>query len=64
MIPLGLTEAESATDAAVQTKVHASRTTLIISNEQMNNIKKFGSLIKGVGETNWTWSRRTKILIS
>ena len=50
MIPLGLTAAASATDA-VQKKVHVSRTTLIISNEEMEDIKKFGSMIKGVSET-------------
>ena len=39
VIPLGLTEAAPATDAVVQKKVHASRTTLIISNEQMKDIR-------------------------
>ena len=46
VIPLGLTEAAPATDDFVQKKVHVSRTTFIISNEQMKDIKKFGSLIK------------------
>ena len=50
-IPLGLTAAASATDAAVKKKVHISRTTLIISNEEIQDIKKLGSLIKGVSET-------------
>ena len=40
LVLLGLTEAES-TDAAIQKKLFGSgRTTLIISNEEMNNINK------------------------
>ena len=66
-IPLGLTAAASATDAAIHNKMFrsgarplnlASRTTLIISNEEMQDIMKmvkslgkFGLLIKGVSET-------------
>ena len=65
LIPLGLTA--SATNAAIHMKMFgsgthpsdlASRTTLIISNEEMNDIMKIvkfleesGSLIKGVTQT-------------
>ena len=59
LIPLGLTAAASATDAAIHRKMFGSRvTTLIISNEEMNDIMKIvklieksGLLIKGVSET-------------
>ena len=41
LISLGLTAAVSATDAAIQKKIHSSETTvLIISNEEMENIMK------------------------
>ena len=41
LIPLGLTPAPSATDAAVHRKMFVSgTTTLIISNEEMNHIMK------------------------
>ena len=67
LIPLGLTAAASAADVAIHKKmfgsVHPSElasrmTTLIISNEEMNDIIKIvksleesGLLIKGVSET-------------
>ena len=59
LIPLGLTTAASATDAAIHKKMFGSvNTTLIISNEEMNDIMKIiksleesGLLIKGVSET-------------
>ena len=59
LIPLGLTAAASATDAAIHKKMFGSgTTTLIISNEEMNDIMKIiksleecGLLIKGVRET-------------
>ena len=59
LIPLGLTPAASATDAIIHKKMFGSSvTTLIISNEEMNNIMKIikslevsGLLIKGVSET-------------
>ena len=59
LIPLGLTAAASATDAAIHKKMFRSGfTTLIISNEEMNEIMKVinsleesGLLIKGVSET-------------
>ena len=59
LIPLGLTSAAQATDAAIQKKIFGSgTTTLIISNEKMNDIMKIfksleesGLLIKGIIET-------------
>ena len=59
LIPLGLTTAASATDAAIHKKMFGSgNTTLIISNEEMNDIMKIvksleesGLLINGVSET-------------
>ena len=56
---LGLTAAASATDAAINKKIFGSgTTTLIISNDEMNNILKIVKsledseiLLKGVGET-------------
>ena len=40
--PLGITAAASALDAGIQKKIHGSgNTTLIISNEEMNDITKF-----------------------
>ena len=59
MIPLGLTAAASATDAAIHKKMFVSGTaTLIISKEGINYMMKIiksleesGLLIKGVSET-------------
>ena len=59
MVPLGLTTAASATDAAIPKKIFGSKTaTLIFSNEDLNDImnivkplKDAGLLIKGVSET-------------
>ena len=59
LIPLGLTAAAAATDAAIHNKMFGSdTTTLIISNEEMNDIMEIiksleesGLLIKGVSET-------------
>ena len=59
LIPLGLMAAASATDAAIHKKLFGSGfTTLIISNEEMEDIMKIvksledsGLLIKGVSET-------------
>ena len=59
LIPLGLTAAAAATDAAIQKKIFESgMTTLIISNDKMDNVKcqivtsleGAGLLIKGVSE--------------
>ena len=59
LIPLRLPEAASARDAAIQKKIFASgMTTLIISNEEINNIvkrikslKESGLLMKVISET-------------
>ena len=59
LIPLGFTAAAAATDAAIQKKILGSgMTTLIISNEEMNDIMKIVKsydksdlLIKGVSKT-------------
>ena len=59
LIPLGLTAVASATDAAIQKKIFGSdMTTLIISNEEMDDIikivksiKESGLLKKGVSKT-------------
>ena len=59
LIQLGLTAAASAADAAIHKKIFgSSNTTLIVSNEEMNNIMKItksleksGLLIKGLSET-------------
>ena len=58
LIPLKLTAAASATDAAIHKKMFGSGVaTFIISNEEMNNMRmvksleESGLLIKGVGKT-------------
>ena len=59
LIPLGLTAEASATDAAIHKKMFKSgNVTLIISNEEMNDIMKIIKfleesrlLIKGISET-------------
>ena len=59
LIPLGVTVAASATNVAIHKKMFGSGlTTLIISNEEINDIMKIfksleesGLLIKGVSET-------------
>ena len=64
LIPLGLTAAASATDAGIHKKIlgsghnHPSSTTLIISNDEMEDVIKIvkfldnsGLLLKGVTET-------------
>ena len=59
LAPLGITAAASAIDAGIQKKIHGSgTTTLIISNEEMNDIIKIiqalensNILIKGVTKT-------------
>ena len=40
LAPLGVTAAASAIDGAIQKKIHESGTSLIISNEEMNDIMK------------------------
>ena len=62
LIPLGLTAAASAADAGIRKKIlgsgHNNNTTLIISNDEMDDILKIfkslensGVLLKGVSET-------------
>ena len=59
LAPLGITTAASAIDAGIQKKIHGSgTTTLIISNEEMNDITKIvqaledsNILLKGVTKT-------------
>ena len=59
LAPLGITTAASALDAGIQKKIHESgTTTLIISNEEMNDIMKIvqaleysNILLKGVTKT-------------
>ena len=59
LAPLGITTAASAIDAGIQEKIHGSgTTTLIISNEETNDIMKivqaledFNVLLKGVTKT-------------
>ena len=59
LAPLGITAAASALDAGIQKKIHGSgTTTLIISNEEMNDIIKIvqaledsNILLKGVTNT-------------
>ena len=59
LAPLGITAAASAIDAGIRKKIHSSRkTTLKISNEEMNNIMKIvqnledsNILLKGITKT-------------
>ena len=55
---LGITAAASAIDAGIQKKIHGTGTTLIISNEEMNDIIKIvqaledsGTLLKDITKT-------------
>ena len=58
LAPLGITAAASTIDAGIQEKIHVPETTLIISNEEMNDIMKIiqalensNILLKGVTKT-------------
>ena len=59
LAPLGITAAASAVDAGIQKKIHGSgTTTLIVSNEEMNDIMKIiqaledsNILLKGITKT-------------
>ena len=59
LVPLGITAAASGIDAGIQKKIHGSgTTTLIISNEEINDIMKIvqaledsNILLKGVTKT-------------
>ena len=60
LAPLGITAAASAIDGAIQKKVHGSgATTLIISNEEMNDIIK---IVQTLEDSNILWKRVTKTI--
>ena len=60
LIPLGLTAAASAADAGIQKKILGSgTTTLIISNEEMNDIMK---IIQALEDSNILLKRVTKTI--
>ena len=69
LAPLGITAAASALDAGIQNKIHDSgNTTLIISNEEMNNIMKIvqaledlNILLKGVTKTTKDETKEQKV---
>ena len=66
--PLGIIAAALAIDAEIQKKIHGSgTTTLIVSNEEMNNIIKIvqaledsNILLKGVTKNNQKWNKNKK----
>ena len=67
LIPLGLTTAVSETDAAIQIKIFGSGITLIISNEEMEDIMKIvkpfeesGLLIKWISKTDKNEAKKNK----
>ena len=68
LAPLGITAAASAFDAGIQKKVHGSETTtLIISNEEMNDIMNIlqaledsNILLKGITKTIKNETKRQK----
>ena len=51
LVPLRLTTSTSATVPAIQKKIFGLETTPVISNEEVDNIKKSGIVIKGVSKT-------------
>ena len=58
LVPLGLKAAASATDTTIRKKVFGSETTLVFSNEEIDDIKKIvkplrntGLFIKAISET-------------
>ena len=60
LAPLGITAAASAIDAGIQKKIHGSgTTTLIISNEEMNDIMK---IIQALEDSNILLKRVTKTI--
>ena len=60
LAPLGITAAASAIDGAIQKKIHGSRkTTLIISNEDMNDIMK---VVQALEESNILLKEVTKTI--
>ena len=68
LLPLGLTAAASTIDAAIQKKIHKpGTTTLIVSNEEMEDIMKIvksleksGLLIKGISGTTKNEAKKQK----
>ena len=60
LAPLGITAAASVTDAGIQMKIHDSgTTTLIISNEEMNDIMK---IVQGLEDSNILLKGPTKTI--
>ena len=60
LAPLGLAAAMSATDTGIQKKVHGSgTTTLIISNEEVNDIMK---MVQALEDSNILLKRVTKTI--
>ena len=60
LAPLGITAAASAIDAGIQKKIHGSgTTTLIISNEEMNDIMK---IVQGLEDSNILLKGPTKTI--
>ena len=62
LAPLGITAAASAIDAGIQKKIHGSgTTTLIISNEEMNDIMK---IVQALEDSNILLKEVTKTIIN
>ena len=60
LAPFGITAAASAIDAGIQKKIHGSgTTTLIISNEEMNDIMK---IVQALEDSNILLKGVTKII--
>ena len=60
LAPLGITAAASAIDAGIQKKIHGfGTTTLIISNEEMNDIMK---IVQALEDSNILLKGVTKII--
>ena len=60
LAPLGITAPASAIDAGIQKKIHGSgTTTLIISNEEMNDIMK---IVQALEDSNILLKRVTKTI--
>ena len=60
LAPVGITAAAPAIDAGIQNKIHGSgTTTLIISNEKMNDIMK---IVQALEDSNVLWKGVTKTI--
>ena len=60
LAPVGITAAAPAIDAGIQNKIHGSgTTTLIISNEEMNDIMK---IVQALEDSNILWKGVTKTI--